>query len=291
MDFAQLTYFRTLAQLEHMTCAANALHIAQPALSRALRKLEEELGLKLFNREGKHIRLNENGRTFLTHVEKILGELEEAKSVLADRKEKAKNQVSISMYAATQLLPAIIQGFQKMHPDIALVITQQDLSAGGQAEKCDILIDSTTKKMKKSCSVTLLEEEICLAMPVSHPLSERQSVRLIEVAQAPFICLHKGSGLRTATDAYCLKAGFLPKIVLESDSPAMVRDLIALGVGLAFIPKITWRGIDSGSNLKLVDIEEPRCIRYIHMTWRENRYQSEASQLFAAYLRDFFERI
>jgi DNA-binding transcriptional LysR family regulator len=109
------------------------------------------------------------------------------------------------------------------------------------------------------------------------------------VAGAPFIGLHRGSDLRTVTDEYCLKAGFLPNVVLESDSPAIVRDLIALGVGLAFIPKISWSGMDYGPNVSLVNIKDPHCVRYVYMTWRENWYVSKASKLFQKHLIDFFE--
>ena len=286
MDFTRLQYFKTLAELEHMTHAANALHIAQPALSRTLRKLEKDMGLPLFDRNGKNIILNENGKIFLRHVEVILQEMKEARSILADRNKKLKKQVSVSMYAATQMLPDIIRGFRAKYPDISLVITQQDLS-----HNCDITVHSGSQLIEKSCCIKLMEEEICLAMPTSHPLSKRKKISLSQVAGDLFIGLHKGSGLRTVTDEYCLKAGFLPNMVLESDNPTIIRDLISLEVGLSFIPKISWMGFDYGENIALVDIEEPHCIRYIYMSWKENQYISVASKLLQKYLVDFFKGI
>ena len=289
MDFTHLEYFKLLAKFEHMTHTANALHIAQPALSRALRKMEQYFGLPLFDRVGKHIRLNDNGKTLLAYVDRILLEMEEARVVLADRQEQAKRQVSISMYAATQLLPEIIGGFRKMYPDISLLITQQGAGTEKPAHECDIVVHSASQPMNKKNCVTLMKEEICLMLPVTHPLSTQSEVSLIQVAGAPFIGLHKGSGLRTVTDEYCQKAGFLPNVVLESDSPAIVRDLIALGVGLAFIPKISWSGMDYGPNVSLVNIKDPHCVRYVYMTWRENWYVSKASKLFQQHLIDFFK--
>jgi len=289
VDFVQLRYFKTLAELQHMTHAAKSLHIAQPALSRALRKLEQELGLLLFDRDGKNIRLNENGVILLKHADNILNELDEAKRVLADRKDQTERQVSVAMYAGTQLLPDIIRSFKDKYPDISLLIMQQqDVGVWDMADKCDILIHTTIQPLEKSCCLTLIEEELCLAMPKSHPLSLAESIKLSQVAKEPFIGLHKGSGLRTITDEYCRKAGFLQRVVVESDSPGIVRNLISLGVGLAFIPKITWKGVDYGPNVSLVDIEEPHCIRYIHMTWRQNRYVSTASKIFQSYLAEFF---
>ena len=291
MDFTHLHYFKVLAELEHMTHAANTLHIAQPALSRALRKLEQYFGLSLFDRVGKHISLNDNGKILLAYVDRIMLEMEEARIVLADRHAQAKRQVSISMYAATQLLPDIIGGFRKAHPDISLLITQQGVGTEKFAHECDIVVHSSSQPMDKKCCVILMKEEICLMLPVSHPLSSQSEISLVQVAGSPFIGLHKSSGLRTVTDEYCLKAGFLPNIVLESDSPAIVRDLIALGMGFAFIPKVSWSAMDYGPNVSLVNIKEPHCVRYIYMSWRENRYVSQASKLFQKHLIDFFEGI
>jgi len=291
MDFLQLQYFKTLAEYEHMTQAANALHIVQPALSRMLRNLEKDLGLLLFDREGKNIRLNENGRIFLHHANNILREIEEARNVLADRKGNKERQVRLSMYAATSLMPDIIRSFKKSNPDISIKISQSGTGGEGVPDNCDIFINSAMQPPDKHNCMILLHEEILLALPVSHPLGSRKSVRLIDVAQAPFISLHKGSGLRTVTDAYCLQAGFEPKTVLESDSPSTVRDLIGLGVGLCFVPKLTWAGIECGPEVSLVEIEEPNCARYIYMMWSENRYISSAAKLLQKHLTNFFAKL
>jgi len=291
MDFLQLRYFKTLAEYEHMTQAANALHIVQPALSRMLRNLEKELGLFLFERQGKNIRLNENGRILLHHTNNILREIDEARSVLADRKGNNERQVRLSMYAATGLMPDIIQSFKKSNPDISIRITQSGTGGESMPDNCDVLINSGMRPPDRHNCMVLLHEEILLAVPVSHPLGSRKSLRLTEVAQAPFISLHKGSGLRTVTDAYCLEAGFQPKVVLESDSPSALRDLIDLGEGLCFVPKLTWAGIDCGPKVSLVEIEEPNCVRYIYMMWSESRYISSAAKLLQKHLSNFFAKL
>jgi len=291
MDFLQLQYFKTLAEYEHMTQAASALHIVQPALSRMLRNLEKDLGLLLFDRDGKNIRLNENGRIFLHHTNNILREIGEARSVLADRRGNSERQVRLSMYAATSFMPDIIRSFKESNPDILIKITQSGVSGEGIPDNCDILVNSSMQPPDKHNCMILLHEEILLAVPVSHPLGSRKSVRLIEVSQAPFISLHKGSGLRTVTDACCMEAGFQPKIVLESDSPSIVRDLIAFGVGLCFVPKLTWAEIDYGSEVSLVEIEDPKCVRYIYMMWSENRYVSSAAKLLQKHLTNFFAKL
>lgn len=290
MDFTQLRYFQVLARLEHSTRAAAELHIAQPALSRSIRGLEDALGLELFDRVGKRLRLNDNGRILLRHADTILQEIEDAKKELQDQRTRVNRHVSISMSAASKLLPGLIRGFKARYPDVTLEIKQQD-PEGEFPGNCDIMISSSICPVEKANTITLMEEEICLAMPVSNPFSGHKKIRLQEVAEEPFICLFKGKSLRRVTDEYCRMAGFVPEIILESDSPGTVRELIALGVGLAFIPKITWQGMESDPNISLVEIEEPHCTRFINMTWQNNHYASKSSALLQNYLVEFFSDV
>lgn len=287
MDITQLQYFRVLAKTQHMTKAAGLLNLAQPALSRSLKSLEAELGVRLFDRIGKHIYLNGDGQLFLKHVEVMLGEYEDARLALADRQGHAQKRVVLSMYAGSKLLPELIRGFKAAHPDIALQIMQQgsqseDLAPGG------ITVFSARRPMEGPGTVTLMEEGICLAMPAGHPLAGRKSIDLAQVAEDPFICLYKGKGLRVITDAFCREAGFSPNIILESDSPGTVRDLISVGAGLAFVPKISWPGMDSDPSVRLVEIAKPHCTRFVVMRWQSGRYLGEAAARLREYLVAFF---
>ena len=290
MEIMQLKYFYTLAQVQHMTKAAKELHIAQPALSRTLRNLESELNLQLFDRAGKHIYLNENGKALLRHVKIILQELEDAERELKELKGRTDRYVSLSLHAGSSLLPEMIGGFKNKHPEIVLQIIQQD-SPGTTREKCDISIYSSIEPAGSENSTVLMEEEIRIAMPLSNPLSASDSIRLTDTANEPFICLFKGAGLRVVTDEYCKMAGFSPNIVLESDSPATVRELISLGVGLSFIPMISWPNVAKDPSVKLVKITEPYCKRYVNMRWRASCYVPKASILLREYLIDFFENV
>jgi len=290
MEITQLKHFQTLAKLQNMTHAANALHIAQPALSRTLRVLERELGLQLFDRIGKHIYLNEYGNILLRHTNVILQELSDTEWELQKEKGNLNQRVSISMHAGSKLLPDLIRGFRRRYPDISLQIVQQG-TLDEALEKSDITVYSSLEPVQGKNRLTLMEEEICLAMPINNPMSELESINLSDVAYEPFICLYKGKGLRTVTDEFCNAAGFAPNIVLESDSPSTVRDLIALGVGLSFVPMISWNDMECGSAIKLMKIGEPKCRRYLIMAWRSNHYVSRASVMLQKYLTEFFDQL
>lgn len=289
MDFTQLQFFRVLARTQHMTQAAISLNLAQSALSRSLKNLEDELGVKLFDRIGKYIYLNENGTVFLRHVEVILSEYEDSKRELEDRAGAKKKTVRLSMYAGSKLLPELLRDFQSLYPDISLRIMQQG-SALESVISSDITVYSADKAIDEPDSVILMEEGICLAIPANHPLAGRDCIHLSEVSRELFICLYQGKGLRTITDGFCQQAGFIPNVILESDSPGTVRELISLGMGLAFIPKISWKGMGNDPSVKLVEIKSPYCSRFVIMKWQPNRYMTVAAVKLRDFLVDFFNR-
>lgn len=287
MDIHSLTYFKKTAELQHMTRAAEALRVAQPSLSRTIAALEGELGVQLFDRVGKNILLNPYGEIVLRHTNTILRELEDIHTELAEARDESRRSVSISVYAASKLLPLLVKEFKREYPSIVLHIVQGDLADRG--EEYDLSIYSSLQPGSGLHQEMLIEEDILLALPVSNPLSSRESLDLREVAQEEFICLQKGKSLRSITDNYCKVAGFDPNVILECDSPETVRELISAGVGISFIPMVTWSGMESDS-VRLVPISFPQCRRYINLSWREHGYLSPAAVLFRDFVRAYFRQ-
>ncbi|MCJ7840473.1 LysR family transcriptional regulator [Lederbergia sp. NSJ-179] len=289
MELQYLRYFKVIAELENMTRASEALHVAQPALSKTVRILEEELQVKLFNRKGKNIILNENGRILLKYTYQILNSLKDAKLEIAENNKIQENTVSIAMHAASRLIPPILLDFKKQYPNINFNIEQHRNKK--YAEKnADFIIYSTKDKVIDRNVVTLLEEEILIAVPIDHPLAKKEQVYLEELASESFISLQQGKGLSDITNYYCRLAGFEPKIVLDSDDPATIRGLIAVGLGISFLPAITWKS-DLVSNIKLLSISNFDCKRYIHISWKKGTYRSEASKLVCDYIIKFFKQL
>src|SRR5689334_17906871 len=120
MEWQQLVYFREVARQEHFTLAAGELSISQPALSRSIARLESELGVPLFEREGRSVRLNRYGRSFLAHVERALDEMAVGERELADMSGPARGTVAIGFIhiMGTQLLPVLLRRFRADHPAV-----------------------------------------------------------------------------------------------------------------------------------------------------------------------------
>lgn len=287
MDIHSLIYFKKVAELQHITRAAEELHVAQPSLSRTIARLERELEVQLFERSGKNIFLNEYGKIVLRHTNRILQEIKDIHREIADVSEGSDRTVSVSLYSASKLFPHLVMNFKQEHPGIRLQIIQENLNTN-PSEECDITLYSTMQPDIRENSVTLFAEDILLALPKSNPLSKRGFLNLNEVADEEFICLQRGKSLRTITDIYCKIAGFEPSVVLESDSPETVRELIRAGIGISFIPSITWQGMET-KDLVLVPIAVPQCKRYINLSWRVSGYFSPAAALFRDYLQEYFK--
>jgi len=289
MELLHLRYFKTIAELEHMTKAGEILHVAQPSLSKVVRILEKELEVNLFDRVGKNINLNENGKILLKYANKIFASLEDAKTELSNLNRKHEGTLTISMHAASKLLPEILSGFKKKHPNIKFAIVQHDNKNSGEMN-CDLLINSTKQKITDDNVITLLEEEILLAVPKDHPSALRKRIRLEEVATEAFISLQKGKDLSDITSSFCKDSGFEPNIILESDDPSTIRGLISAGLGVAFLPAITWHGV-ADSNIKLLSISNINCKRYINASCRQGRYCSDSTKLFLDFVVDFFKNL
>lgn len=277
-----LSYFRKTAQLLHFTKAADALHITQPALSRTISTLEQQLNVKLFERKGRNVVLTQYGEIVLRYINSIMLDLENMQQEIGDIQNGEVQTVTLSIFAASKLIPDILMDFKKKYPSIRLNIIQQGIGEGTANTEADLKITSEISTIESDNCIKLLEEDILIAVPISHPLASRKSINLSELAKADFISLQPGKNLRTIFDFYCSIAGFSPHIILESDSPGTVREFISAGIGVAFVPSITWGGM-SGDNIVLLPIDFPICRRCVSLSWKKCAYLSRSAVL----LRDF----
>lgn len=294
MDLLQLKYFQVVAQLEHMTRAAERLSLAQPSLSQSIAKLEEELGVPLFDRQGRRIHLNQFGRVFLKRVERIFLELDEGKREVADLAGLEQGAIALAV-ASTQPLPELLSGFLARYPRVRFRLFQQHSLATvvQQLERgeIDLCISSPPIERPGITWVPLLKEEIFLLVPAGHPLAGRGSIRLIEAAHEPFIGLKPGHGLRDLMDELCNRAGFVPNVAFEGDETATIRGLVTAGLGVTFLAAQTLSRWPVEQPMVPLRIEEPVCQRTIGLAWVEDRYFSEAARRFQQFVIEYFSRL
>nr|WP_243495428.1 LysR family transcriptional regulator [Priestia aryabhattai] len=289
LELLQLKYFQVVARLEHISKAAEELYVSQPALSKTISQLEKELGIRLFDRNGKYIKLNRYGKAFCSKVERALKTLEDAKQELKDMSNDPCEEIRLVVLASSHLLPELLSRFREQYPQVRFRLMQHLTNSYSQPD-FDLCISAFPLTTRQIEHTPLLRESILLAVPLDHHLAKQSRVKLNELKNEKFIVLKKGKELRKITDAICKEQNFVPQITFESDDPATVRGLIRAKQGIGFIPEVTWGG-STGKDVKLLKIEEETFERTIFLTWNNGGYVTDLQQIFRQFVIDYFKHL
>lgn len=291
MEWQQLEYFQTVARLQHMTLAAETLSVSQPALSRSISRLERELGVPLFERQGRSIVLNRYGQLFLVRVNRMMKEYEEGRQEIQDMLSPENGEVSLGFLhtLGVHLIPELIKRFRELYPKITFQLHENNTSslvdelASGGIDLCM----ATPKEAKLQIKwAKLWSEELFVLVPAGHRLAGRSSILLQEIEHEPLISFKQGNGLRKITDSLCQEAGISPRITFEGEEVHTIAGLVASGLGVALLPDT--KGIDH-NELAFVSVRSPVCQRDIGIAWVEGRYMSPAVKTFRQYVIDYFQ--
>jgi LysR family transcriptional activator of glutamate synthase operon len=277
MDILKLQYFVVVAKCQSMTKAAEVIHVAQPAISQAIRKLNDELGVKLFIRVGRNITLSETGKLFYSKVEPLVRELDEIPYVLAREVGLEKKTVRVSILSGQDVMIDTISEYKKHNPEVIFKLLQDD-----EDTDWDVRSTSLFDADRSDCFESLASEQICLAVPVDSDYCECDTVKLRDIKHADFITLDKGKQFSEITESYCLLAGFEPMVVFEAHSPEMIAKLVAAGVGISFWLPETW-GRPDEKTVKLLDIEDVDCQWTMYLERGNKLRDNEVKQDFFNY--------
>ena len=281
MEIQKLRYFQTIAKYEHITKAAEELHISQPSLSQAMHLLEEELGVPLFRKQGRRIGLTEFGVYLKQRLDVLLPEFDNLPRELEQLANKANKRVRLNILAASTFVINAIISYREKHPDVIFEFEQTE-----RKNDCDIVITTNginveySKNYVRRC---VKEERIYLAVPKSSEYAARTSVELGEVQNENFILLSSSRLFGAICNKFCSIAGFLPKILFESDSPVAVQNIISMGSGIAFWPEYSWGKINN-ENIVLLPISTPVCQRDLIIELHARVPESEYAEDFYEYL-------
>lgn len=288
MELLQLQYFLAVARLEHMTEAARSLHVTQSSLSKTIQRLEEDLGVPLFDRSGRKLRLNEFGNRFLRRAERALFELEQGKQEINDLSSAEFGTLKLAVTAASKL-PQILREFLNIRPNIQFhvqMLTTQEMITLLHRGEVDFCLSSPPIQGEDiECQVVYIDP-ILVAVPLGHRLADRSSVSLTELKDECFVGVKRGYGTRDLVDSICKSAGFHLKYVYEGDEPTRLVSLVEAEIGLAFIPstaKMSWEKIN------YIPVENHELVREIALLWHKSRYMSQAALEFRKVVLDYFK--
>lgn len=275
-----------------MTRAAESLSLSQPALSRSISRLEEELGVPLFDRQGRTIILNRYGQLFLKRANRMLMEFSIGKQELHDLVHPEYGEVALGFLhtLGTSLVPDLIGVFRAQSPTISFQLIQNhsySLLEHLYAGELDICLVAEPTEAKMPIQWTpLWSEEIFVTLSHKHPLAGAESIMLDELADESFIFLKKGYALRDTTDRLFQQIGISPKIAFEGEEIATVAGLVAAGLGVSLLPNA---GLDK-SKIVQIRIRQPKCQRVLGMALVEVRYLSLAASRFKQFVLSHFGR-
>ncbi|GGE35951.1 LysR family transcriptional regulator [Pullulanibacillus camelliae] len=291
MELLQLQYFQVVARLQHITAAAKSLHVTQSSLSKTIQRLEEDLGVPLFDRTGRVLRLNKFGRAFLNRVDKALFELAQGRQEISDLSSSESGSVELAVTTANSLTQ-ILQDFRVRRPHahfhVQMLKTEEMLEPLHRGEIDFCLSSPPIHGEDLECKIIALDSFV-LAVPKGHHFVDRNSVSILELKDELFVGLKHGYSTRDLTDRVCQSVGFTPKHVYEGDEPARLRSLVEAEIGIAFIPETSTWSSSQEEHVKFLRVEELKSMREIGLSWHRSRYLSHAALDFRKIVLEYFK--
>ncbi|MCA4755344.1 LysR family transcriptional regulator [Mycolicibacterium fortuitum] len=285
MHLDELQWFVVLAETEHVTDAAAELGISQPTLSRALARLEEQVGVPLFDRVNRRLRLNAYGHILLEHARRSISEIRTATDRIAELRDPDTGTVRLAFLhsQAGWYVPDLLRRFRTEAPRVRFELFQGaaheivERLAGGEA---DLAITSPRPEGFRWRGLYM--ERLCLAVPREHRLAGRTRLRLADAGAEPFVALAPDFGLRQLTDELCVEAGISPPVVFEAMEIPTMEGLVAAGFGVAVVPVPRPERAEPGA--AYVPLSESSARRQIGLTWHADRPLPPAAARLAEFI-------
>lgn len=282
MELAKLRYFYEVAKRGNVTRTSEEIHIAQPALTKSIKLLEEELGAPLFYKKGRNIYLTKFGEYLQARLETLLPQIDGLGLEIEHLKAEQRRTVKLNVLTASTAVTEAVVEYKKKHRSAVFQLIQNETETDCDVSVC---LEGTDVSALPECrEKTVLDEEIYLAVPKRSAYAEKDRITLGEVKDEWFVHLAGSRPFRAVCDGFCAKAGFVPKTSFESDSPTAVKNIIGANAGVGFWPEYTWGRVSA--DVKLLNIEEPVCKRRIVIGLHETLFPSAVAEEFYRYLTE-----
>lgn len=292
MELTQLRYFLEVAKTQHVTKSAETLHVAQPALTQAIHRLENELEVPLFSSKGRNIVLTPYGKYFYEKLEPLLKSLSELPENLREMAKTENATIHLNVLAASSLVTEAIIEYQKIDDALHIQIHQNEKNDMDDIRVTTEISARTHENKISDDSNFICTEKIFLAVPNIQEFQEKKEITFEGIKSIGqkwgFVSLLGSKHLRSICDKYCADAGIKPNIIFESDNPASVKNMIAANIGIGFWPEFSWGALDT-SRVRLLKITKPDCKRDILITCKKNKAENSHVENFYKFLTGYFK--
>jgi len=284
MEMHQLRYTVALARTGNFSRAAEQCHVAQPSLSQQIKKLEEELGERLFDRMKRGVKITTHGEAFLRRAVKILEEVDAAKKEATDAMDLMRGTVTVGVLPtiAPYLLPAPMAKFTSKFSDVEIVV-QEDTTARLlkqiHAYEIDFAIISQPISEEGLIVTKLFSEELLLALPPRHALARKRSVTTDDLKDERLIVMKEDHCLGDQVLGFCDRTNVKAKISFRSAQLETVQELVYAGLGISLIPEMASRQ-KRNHTPKYRSLPSPKPEREIIIVWPKHRTPGRAAYAF-----------
>jgi len=288
MDIRALEYFITVCELRNFTAAADRLYVSQPAITKAIHKLESELGLLLFDRNQKRVVPTEEGIVFYNEARDILSRLNNALNLMNEYKNLTKGsfRIAIPPMIGAYVFPPIFAAFKQRFPNLDLVAFEEgSYAAANLVRKEDVHVGLVTLSPNLRdldfCPVTTQEILVCL--PLGHSLADRQHLTFEELEHEPLILHNEGFALRKIIEHEYSSRHLTPKVILSSNQFQTIKALVVKGTGLSFLTTLS---INDAPNMAKVPLFPPLYLT-IGLVWKPNIILPLACQTLIDFVKEY----
>ncbi len=286
MDLRRLRYFCELSETGNYTQAAARLGIAQSALSMAIKKLEDEVGLKLINRSERQMSLTADGQVLLKHAGLILETVHEAEREVQELKGIESGQINFgaSSMISSYYLPQVLAAFKQRYPGVRINLIEagtaslQQMLLDGELDLALIRTDSVHEQLRH---VELFEEQVMACLPRSHPLAQQSTITLAALCREPLVLFREGYFLREAVSRYSKQQQLTLDIRFETNLVELLKSLVISEVGISTGLSMI---LDQEDALVALPFEPPIPLS-LGLGWKSSHYLSQASRAFVEFMQ------
>lgn len=289
MDFYQLSYFKKVAETRSISRASEELLLTQPAVSKQIKALEDELGEKLFDRIGKKVLLTRTGEVLYVYADKILRSVQEAKTAVKDMSAECSGELvigtsdHISLHRLPDLLKRYISAFPKVDLKLRCHRSETILEMVNK-NLVDLGVITLPKPAIKLVSKTIWEDPMSLVFPKNHPLGSLKTIRIKDIANYGMILPEAGTTTRNTIEAAFSKKKLTPNVAMEVAYIETIKGLVKAGLGISILPdKAVEQEILSGILVK-ANIQDANFSRNLGVVYLKDKFLSRPAVEFLKFL-------
>jgi DNA-binding transcriptional LysR family regulator len=282
VDVHALRYFVEVARLQGFTRASEALHVTQPAISKAVRALEEELGAPLLVRERRRVVLTDAGRTVLERAQGILDALRGIEEDVVELSSLRRGRLRLGMppIVGVTFFPPLLAEFHEAHPGIVLELREEgshDIEALVASRELDVGAVVLPTDERTFATLPFVRDELRVVLPRGHRLARRRAIALRELAAEPFVLYRPEFALHGHVIDACRRAGFKPTVASESSHWDFIVEMVSARIGVALLPQTICRQLDA-RRVRTVRMKEPTIPWNVALVWRRDRQLPPATR-------------